>query len=195
MITRTLKAKTGIAGLRIVRDSDAVFRAWLFDDAKTRIQIAFMHSLLWFGGAGFLLGALLGSSGGSPLQLGAFVAALIGIPAAIIGAVKALIMPGGGGRNRLEITNKTLRFNGKRFALKDVGAFRANETVLGFDYGRDFRCLHARKGQDFQSMYDLRTLLNDRRAKFLSLEEAHTEPAPGSASLMEERALARSAEL
>lgn len=188
MFTRTVKAKYGIAGLRIVRDTDAVFRAWLYDDAKTRVPTAFMRSLFWFGGAGFLLGALLGASGGSPMLLGAVMAAVIGVPAAIIGAAKALVLPGGGRRNRLEITKTTLRFNGKRFALKDVGDFRVNETVLGFDYGRDFRCLHARRGQDFQSMYDLRTLLNDRRAKFLSLKDERTETAPP------DRTLARSAE-
>ena len=58
MFTRTVKARYGIAGLRIVRDTDAVFRAWLFDDAKTRVGAAFMQSLIWFGGAGTVLTVL-----------------------------------------------------------------------------------------------------------------------------------------
>ncbi|WP_428409086.1 hypothetical protein [Hyphococcus sp.] len=157
-----VKARHDIKGVRILKDDDTRFSAFLFEDKGVRTTGAIR--------IGFLLGLIVSAVPyiyfvpGRDLSLLHYAPMpLTGLLFAGAGWLKALIWPTG---EKIVMTRKAFT-DRKSYDLKEMGEFRVAGGGLLFCYGRENIYVTKKKHQDFNALNALRQLLNARREKFL----------------------------
>jgi hypothetical protein len=175
-----VKARHDIKGVRILKDDETRFSAFLYAEKSVRMTGAAR--------IGAILGLIVSAvpyfylAKTRDLFLADFAPmALAVLLFACGGALKALIWPTG---EKIVMTRKAFT-DRKRYDLDEMGEFRVAGGDLLFSYGRENITVTKKEQQDFHALDALRQLLNTRREKFLGCSP---QDAP-----MPDRILTRSA--